>query len=244
MNNNHNNKITQGIEFLAQAGLNLFASLDCQTLPQDVTHIMAEQNISLEQYSRLVLLGHGGKQLWQALNVFGHHTPDPIDHYSTVMTKQFIETYLGASSGQTHLMLYPLTSIPIPLQRLGELAGWHHPSPLGIGINAKYGVWFAYRAAFLTTHPLPITPPHTTRSPCDTCYDKPCISACPSGAVQGVGHFDIYKCSDFRILNASPCQDRCLARLACPYAPEHQYRLEQTQYHYSLSMETIRRYKA
>jgi epoxyqueuosine reductase len=31
-----------------------------------------------------------------------------------------------------------------------------------------------------------------------------------------------------------------LARLACPIAPEHQYDLEQVQYHYGRSLQMIR----
>ena len=232
-------KITEGIRFLSQAGLNLYAVLDCASLPQDVLEMMRQQGIRLERYSRLVLLGHGGRRLWEALQAFGHQTNDPVDYYSLVMTKTFIEQYLGSPSS---LMLYPLSSITIPLQRLGELAGWSHPSPLGIGINEQYGVWFAYRSAFLTTLALPLTDDQRTQSPCDACYDKPCISGCPSGAVQGVDLFDIYKCGNFRVQEDSVCQDRCLARMACPYAPQHHYTLEQIRYHYSLSFKTIKLY--
>ncbi|MGB0384621.1 MAG: hypothetical protein ACPGWR_07335 [Ardenticatenaceae bacterium] len=234
-------KISEGIQFLSEAGLNLYAVLDCGSLPEDVALMMREQGIRLEEYSRLVLLGHGGRRMWEALNEFGKPPHDPVDTYSLRMTKVFIDDYLGSPR---HMMLYPLLPIMISLQRLGELAGWSHPSPLALGINEQYGIWFAYRSAFLTALPLPLTDDQLTQSPCDSCYDKPCISACPSGAVQGVHQFDIYTCSDFRIIQDSPCQDRCLARMACPYAPQHQYTLEQIRYHYGLSYQTIQRYHA
>ncbi len=102
-------------------------------------------------------------------------TSDPVDHFSLVMTQRFIVDFLSAPPV---LMLYP-TGYNIPLQRLGALAGWHHPSLLGLGINGTYGIWFAYRAAFLTTLPLPAIQHSPIRpSPCDTCPDKPCIKAC------------------------------------------------------------------
>jgi epoxyqueuosine reductase len=124
------------------------------------------------------------------------------------------------------------------LQQLGELAGWSHPSPLGQGINPTYGVWFAYRAVFLTTAELPLTGGAPRPSPCDACLDKPCLSACPAGAVQPA-RFDIDGCANYRLQPASPCADRCLARMACPYFPEHRYSLEQIRYHYGRSLETL-----
>ncbi len=232
-------QLRHGIDFLAEAGLNLYATFDCAALPAEIRQMFEEQAISLDAYSRLVLLGHGGKQMWQQLQLFGHHTNDPVDHYSQVMTQTFIDEYLGAPPT---LMLYPLTSVMIPLQRLGTLAGWSHPSPLGLGINQKYGVWFAYRAAFLTDAPLPLTDNPTTASPCDSCYDKPCITACPAGAVQGINQFKLRECGTFTISSNSPCQDRCLSRMACPQAPQHNYTLEQIQYHYGLSFKTMKRY--
>jgi hypothetical protein len=231
------NKIEQGINFLSEAGLNLYSVLDCASLPPDVVEVMQQEGIAIEQYSRLVLLGHGGRQLWQALEQFGRQTNDPIDYYSLEMAKVFIERYLDSPRSLT---LYP-SSRGIPLLRLGKLAGWSHASPLGIGINEQYGLWFAYRAAFLTTSPLPIRTYEQTQSPCDSCYDKPCISSCPAGAV-AVASMNIFKCATFRVQENSVCQDRCLARIACPYMPQHRYTEEQIRYHYLLSMQTIKLY--
>lgn len=231
-------KLSEGIEFLAEQGLNLFASLPCATLPDDVVQAMRAEDIPLHDYTGLVLIGHGGRRLWQALTAFGMQTADPVDHFSRVMTRRFIDEFLGAPPV---LMLYP-TGYHIPLQKLGALAGWHHPSPLGLGINETYGVWFAYRTAFLTTLPLPPIQNPATTSPCDTCQDQPCVSACPAQAVQGIGQFQVANCIDFRLQTQSVCQDRCLSRLACPVAPEHRYDLAQLTYHYNRSLATIREY--
>ena len=53
--------LSYGIEFLAQRGLNLYAVLDCASLPDEVVQVMRKQDIPVSEYSRLVLLGHGGK---------------------------------------------------------------------------------------------------------------------------------------------------------------------------------------
>ena len=232
-------ELNEGIHFLAERGLNLFAVFAWAELPADVVAMMTTTESSPPPFSRLVLLGNGGAHFWPALQKHGFETEHPVDHYSQVVAQQFIDDYLAPASGQ---ILYP-GPYPVPLQRLGTLAGWSHPSPLGLGINSEYGVWFAYRVAFLTDAPLPPTPIIPTASPCDTCEEKPCITACPSGAVRGIGAFDIPTCADFRLGTNSICADRCLSRLACPHAPEHRYPLEQVQYHYNRSLSSIRLYQ-
>jgi hypothetical protein len=231
-------QLLEGIQFLAEQGLNLFAILDCATLPDETVQALVSEDIPVHDYTRLVLVGHGGRRLWQALAAFGMKTADPVDHFSLTMIRQFIDDYLGAPPV---LILYP-SGYTIPLQKLGILAGWHHPSPLGLGINQTYGLWFAYRSVFLTTMSLPPTQHQLTTSPCDTCRDKPCVSACPAQAVQDVGQFRVMNCVDYRLQTQSSCRDRCLSRLACPVAPEHRYDLEQLNYHYNHSLVSLQQY--
>lgn len=231
-------QLSEGISFLAGYGLNLFAALPVEILPDNVTQTLLTEDIPLYDYRSLVLIGHGGRRLWQALAEFGMQTADPVDYFSLAITGRFIDEFLGAPP---ILMLYP-TNYTIPLQQLGALAGWHHPSPLGLGINETYGVWFAYRTVFLTTFPLPLIQTPKTISPCNTCLDKPCIAACPAQAVQGVGQLRVADCVDFRLQVRSTCQNRCLSRMACPVAPEHRYKPEQLHYHYNHSLASIRQY--
>ncbi|MBK8989601.1 MAG: hypothetical protein IPM39_26680 [Chloroflexi bacterium] len=229
-------RLNAGLAFLAQAGLNLFAALDCATLPASIAQSLVAYGIPLTDYQRLVLVGHGGRRLWAALQASGPQTADPVDHYSVTVTRQFLRDYLA---DPPVLWLYPDTTYLVPLQQLGQLAGWSYPSPLGQGIHPEYGVWFAYRAAFLTPLALPFhsTPPQS--APCDGCRDKPCIHACPVGAAQPE-RFDGDSCARYRLCAPSPCADRCLARLACPFFPEHRYTLPQIQYHYGHSLATLR----
>ncbi|MDX1416311.1 MAG: hypothetical protein R3293_19085 [Candidatus Promineifilaceae bacterium] len=224
--------IEAGIEFLARGGLNLFAILDCLDLPEHVIEMMVNSGVSLAEYRRLVLVGHGGRRMWEELQRVGMETADPIDHYSISLTQQFIDNYLDA---QPVFWLYPNRPYIIPLQQLGALGGWSYASPLGSGISPVFGVWFAYRAAFLTHAQLPIIIQDPKPSPCASCDDKPCIMTCPAKAVEQE-RFDIHACVNHRLQANSTCADRCLARMACPYFPNHQYSLEQIQYHYSRSL--------
>jgi epoxyqueuosine reductase len=230
--------VTAGTDFLADAGLNLLAVLDCATLPKAITTPMLTAGVPLNDYRRLVLLGHGGRPLWVALQKWGLKTADPVDHYTLTITRQFIRDYLG---DPPVCWLYPQTDYLVPLQQLGTLAGWSYPSPLGQGIHPEFGVWFAYRAAFLTTVDLSLRVEPKRPSPCASCMEKPCITTCPVGAVQPA-LFDVDGCARYRLRDQSPCTDRCLARLACPFFPEHRYTLAQIQYHYRHSLATLQKW--
>jgi epoxyqueuosine reductase len=238
-------KLKEGARFLAEGGLNLLAVFDCADLPSPAAQIMAGHGVPaatvvpVAEYRRLVVVGHGGRRMWEALQEFGMETDDPVDDYSIALTRRFIQEYLD---GASHLWLYPGTEYIVPLQQLGEAAGWSYPSPLGLGISPVFGVWFAYRTAFLIDADLPLVFEEATPSPCDSCAAKPCIQSCPVGAVQVRMRvsFDVEGCARHRLRRGSPCADRCLARMACPYFPEHRYTLPQMRYHYGRSLETLR----
>jgi epoxyqueuosine reductase len=227
--------LKEGTRFLAEGGLNLLAVLDCDGLPQPAAQMMYENGVPLVEYRRLVLVGHGGRRMWEALQEKGMESTDPVDDYSITLTQQFIHDHLDEAPV---LWLYPQTEFVIPLQQLGEAAGWSYPSPLGSGISPAFGVWFAYRTAFLIDADLPLMYEEAAPSPCDSCVDKPCIRTCPVGAVQQ-DSFNIEGCGQHRLDRDSSCADRCLARMACPYFPEHRYTLPQIQYHYGRSLETL-----
>ena len=237
---NQSKSLADGINFLTEHGLNLFAVFDCSKLPAELQEQLANEAIQLANYPRLVLIGNGGGSIWHALQAAQIDDPDPMDTFSQQVVNQFIEEYLDNAPSQ---ILYP-GSTNVSLIRLGSLAGWSHPSPLGLGINSKYGLWFAYRALFVTTADIPptalVSDEVTPASPCESCVDKPCISACPAGAVNSAEPFNIASCYGHRLAARSSCADRCLSRLACPIGAEHRYPLPQIQYHYNRSLQSAR----
>ncbi len=226
----------QGLDRLADRGLNLAAVFDCAALPETVAAPLRGAGIAWGEPARLVLLGNGGPRFWEVLRNQGLTGPDPVDRYCRGLAEALVHEHLD---GVPVSWLYP-GPLPVPLQRLGALAGWHHPSPLGIGINARFGLWFAYRVAFLVERELPVTAALTGDSPCRSCRDQPCIAACPGRAVSADRPFDIPRCSDHRLLPDSICAHSCLSRLACPVAPEARYPDDQIAYHYGLSLDTLR----
>lgn len=127
-------RVEQGIDFLADAGLNLFAVLALSDLPETVHKALGPAIVESYTNGRLLLLGHGGRRLWEKLSKFGRQTADPVDYYSITISRTFIKTHC---QNAPHQLLYPHDSLFLPLGQLGRLAGWCRPSPLGLGIHQK-----------------------------------------------------------------------------------------------------------
>ncbi len=235
--------ITHGREVLSEQGLNMVAVLGVDSLPAVFNSVVRESGIRIEDYASLLLIGHGGNRMWDALNEHGMAGANPVDEYSAACAVRFGRESLDDCR---YRILYP-GDIPIPLQQLGSLAGWHHASPLGIGVSESWGPWFGYRAALLVQPELPVMtdlPMQSPKqSPCEQCVNKPCISVCPAGALSVHGPPDIGACVGHRLGQDSTCALQCLARLVCPVGERHRYCDEQVRYFYGRSLDSIRSYQ-
>ena len=191
----------------------------------------------LARFSTVILFAHGGPNVWSAMKASGTGGNDPMDTYSSQVATEYARKFLNGESK----LLYPFGET-FDLRRLGKLAGWCFPSPLGIDIHPTYGLWFAYRALLVVEQRLEPSEREEFDSPCEQCLDRPCQSACPAGAVGDIDAFNLTNCVTFRRQEQSPCNYRCLARLSCPVGSEYRYSKEQLNYHYGRSLATIRRY--
>ncbi len=234
------NPLHPGISRLASLGLNLFASFPYALLPSEQRSSLKECYPEANGNTHIIIIGHGGTHLWNQIRHELNSSPDPIDTYSRKSLSRFCQQLLG--HGQ-YRILYPGEENP-PLQQLGQIAGWHNPSPLGIGINSEWGLWYAYRAMAVTEHPLPTISSPLQASPCDSCNGDFCVLACPAEAVNRKSGLNLKRCADFRLRRRSPCADSCPARMACPVQAKHRYSSEQLRYHYQNSLETLRSFYA
>ena len=223
---------------LTAVGLNLHAVFLLDSLPPEVLETLALTEAERGRFHQLILIGHRGRDLWNSLKQRGMHGADPLDQF---VAERVAAWMAGPLHGHAWRLVFPGTH-PVGLQRLGALAGWHQPSPFWVGVDAEWGSWFAYRAVVLADTHLALAPRRELQSPCVACIAKPCIEACPVGALasERTGAWRLQTCLDFRKQAASPCQDRCLARNACPVGAEHRYTQEQVAYHYLQSMPMIR----
>lgn len=238
MKNSLPQKLRLGIENLKNEGLNLFAILDIQRLPDQAVTLLSKLILPVSEQTRIILIGNGGRALWASIPPSQWLQADPIDQYSSAAAGRFAQQVLTQDNFQ---IIYPGIT-PVALQQLGTVAGWHTPSPLGIGINPQWGLWYAYRVAAITNDPLPEIWCPAPPSPCAACAEKPCLSVCPAGALSATSTIEMNMCAGYRLTPESSCADRCQARLSCPVATEQRYTLDQIQYHYRLSLETLRHY--
>lgn len=180
----------------------------------------------------VVLIGHIGGAHWPAFckwraQQHDRGGADPLDRWS----KQILMALARAMGAAAW---FPSDPPWQPFQQWAMQAERLRPSPLGILIHPEYGLWHGYRGALGfqqrqgTTHR-----PARTHHPCDSCPDKPCITACPAGAIGRQG-FDVPACRDFlrSPQGAASCMWRgCLSRLACPVGAAHRYGPDQARFH-------------
>lgn len=225
--------------FLTELGFNLQAVFKMHQLPQTILDTIPVDGGAVNHEGRsLLMLGHGGKRFWRGYlehrSKYSAKSPNPIDDYCVEMAKQYMRKHWPSAA---YHVLYPGPD-SVGLQQLGVEAGWHHDSPLKVGINATWGLWYAYRVLLLVEAELPATQKVLSTSPCDGCQSRACIKACP---VEALSQEDtmLQRCVSYRKQKQSLCQFTCLAREACPVQSHHQYEQDQTHYHYQRSYQTI-----
>jgi epoxyqueuosine reductase len=222
---------------LDDAGLNLRAVFALDDLPPALGERLRAEHDPQGRFRQLILLGHAGRRLWQAVQAAAPAGEHPIDDFTVRTASAWLDALPGRPA---YTIVYPGPSLP-PLQALGELAGWHHATPFMVGILPGWGSWFAYRAVILAATDLPPTPRLKVDSPCLSCAPQACRAACPGSAMAGP-RFALDACVAYRTQTASACQDRCLARLACPVGAEHRYLPEQQAHSYLRSLAWLREF--
>ena len=220
---------------LSKCGLNLLCIFDIADLPSDIIAHLVGENLSPNSYRQLILIGHGGRDLWASLPDQYHTQDHPIDNFTIDTINQW---FLDEHPKTNYRITYP-TIQTIDLIALGKIAGWHHESPFLVGVNNAWGPWFAYRSVILANTNFEITKPTDTPSPCSACSSKPCIKHCPADACNNET-LDLNKCINYRKSTHSLCSKTCIARVSCPIATKHSYSEHQINYHYSVSLKTIK----
>jgi len=177
----------------------------------------------------LLLVGNAGSRFWPffaASPEFSDGKPDPLNRWSARVLTEIADA-LGSN------VVFPFTGPPYwPFQQWAMRAGNISQSPLGVLAHERYGLWFAYRGAFLVAEqPEPAEPP--TDGPCERCTDRPCLDACPAEALTRTQPYDVAACRNHITgEGAQTCGAKgCLVRHACPYGQDYAYRPEQTRLH-------------
>lgn len=177
----------------------------------------------------VLLVGSAGAGWWMPfqrwLDRQPHVLADPLDTWS----REIVARAAIACGG---LVAMPNDRPFQPFQRWAMRAEGLRPSPVGLLIHPRYGLWHAYRGAILLDQPVVVRQPHTSSHPCDACVGKPCLNACPVGAYSkhGFAHGDCI--AHLHGDRGGRCRDDgCLARNACPVGVEWRYPAQVQAFH-------------
>lgn len=156
----------------------------------------------------VVLVGPDGGRMWPLFAASPEQAdgaPDPLDRWS----KRVIRPLAGPLGA-----VFPSDGPPYP-----PFVGWAlrsgraHLSPVNLLVHDVAGLMVSYRGAILLAERIA---PQARPSPCGTCPGRPCLSACPAGAMTADG-YGIAACKDYIRSDAADCLDRgCRVRRACP----------------------------
>jgi hypothetical protein len=181
----------------------------------------------------VVVIGSGGGEFWRA---FREAPPagaaDPLDAFTRATVTAAVAPLFAAVDGPIRLV-FPFDHRPPVLSfvHLAECAGLGRQSLLGVLVHPEFGPWFALRAAVLLPVPLVAPRPADGFDPCPTCVERPCITACPAGAVGPAG-WDVPRCAAHRLSGTGDaCDGGCHARIACVLGRPHRYPADALAFH-------------
>ena len=173
----------------------------------------------------VILIGNAGLDMFRRFATQRDERTSSMDDW----TKAMVDPLAAALDARA---VYPFDVPHQPFLTWARTAGAGHVSPLGLNIHRQYGLWHAFRAALL--FPVAFDLPYNSAGahPCESCLDKPCLSACPVSAFDGEG-YDVATCGQHVLsIAGEDCMNGgCKARLACPVGREYQYHPRQMQFH-------------
>jgi hypothetical protein len=177
----------------------------------------------------VVLLGWTGSVQWPvfvASPEANDGLPDPLNRWS----KRVIDKIATELDG---IAFYPFDGPPwLDFQRWALKAEPVHRSPLGLLIHPEWGLWHSYRGAIGLRERFDLPPRASVASPCDSCHERPCLSACPVSAFAADHPYDYAACRSYLMEGTADCLNQaCAARRACPVAPHMRYIEPQAAFH-------------
>src|SRR5277367_5220912 len=187
-----------------------------------------DQRGALASVRAIVLAGMAGRDGWSAFAA-SPEAADGADHPLDRWSRRVIEA-LARDVGA--LALFPFGGPPFwPFQQWARRAEPVHPSPIGLLIHPRYGLWHSYRGALGFREALAVPEPTAIPSPCESCSGRWCLRTCPVSAFSAAG-YDVAACArHLKSAAGSDCMnDGCLARRACPVGAEHAYRPDQANF--------------
>ena len=195
--------------------------------------ILADIDAALTPYG-LFIMGHSsehiiigaGRGFWPIFKTapeYNDHQADPIDRWS----KRILLPLAARFGAMAH---FPSDGPPYqPFIQWAYETGRFFQSPTGMMVHDVAGMMVSIRGAFSLRLEAPDL---FNKSPCDTCLDKPCVTACPVSALGIDIDYDVPKCKAHLETEHNTCRDLgCLVRRACPISQKFNRDPEQSAFH-------------
>ncbi len=210
-------KIYQAIRHAGFEPLGSFLAAAGDDIPQALAGVPARQ---------VLVIGNAGPAMFRRFQAERDPNEDLLDDWCRDVLAPLATTCNARA-------VFPFDKPFLPFVSWARRAGCGFSSPLGMNIHPVYGLWHAFRAAFLFDRiAVPVQTGDDSVHPCDTCADKPCLSVCPVNAFSP-GRYDVEACTAHLRGNTAPLcsQYGCAARVACPVGQEFQYTQDQIRFH-------------
>lgn len=174
----------------------------------------------------IVLLGPKEPGFWDhvtAQSEFADGRPDPLDRWSERVVGKIADVAGGRA-------LFPFGDPVRPFFRWALRSGRAWQSPVVLLVHDVAGLMVSYRGAVIL--PEPHRPEPRRERPCESCPDRPCLAACPAGALTGDG-YDLDACHAY--LDTDDGQENlsrgCAVRRACPWSRNYGRSETQSAFH-------------
>lgn len=181
-----------------------------------------------EDGGTIVLLGPAEPGYWAHLTAqpeWQDGAPDPVDRWSR-RAIGVLARDIGAKA------IFPFDGPPFaPFYAWALASGRAWASPVVLLVHDVAGLMVSYRGALRLETRLTLPPPPAA-SPCETCAGRPCLGACPAGALVA-GRYDVAACRAFLDRpEGAECRTRgCAVRRACPVSENYGRLHAQSAYH-------------
>ncbi len=186
-----------------------------------------QDDTDLQGFGTVLLLGPREPGFWQGFTQdkeFQDGAANPIDRWSA-------RVIIGLATTFQARPLFPFAGPPYqPFFSWALRSGRCHSSPINLLVHDVAGLFVSFRGAL--AFPQRFELPTVAPSPCLSCPEQPCQSACPVGAFEQ-GVYDVPACAtEIRSAEQHSCKTQgCAARRVCPVSKSYGRVEAQSEFH-------------